>query len=128
MAPVSVRGVEGFKEPERVLRQLVISKRGGAINNFCVVGYKDSSGLVTGWVHWVEGKALILWEPSEDARASLIKSRRYLDLQRDVVATEEQVKGSTYLVTKSWVDRVLLDCKSTGDRYLIRRAASRSRK
>ena len=128
MAPVSVRGIEGFKSPESLLRQLVLSKRGGAANNFCIVGYKDSSGALTAWVHWVEGKALILWEPSQEGAASLIQSRRYLDLRRDVVATEEHVNGSTYLVTRSWVNHILSDCKSTGDRYFIRRTVPRARR
>jgi hypothetical protein len=116
--PVSVRGAAGFGQAERVLRELVTAKRGGPTNSFCVVGYKDASDATTAWVHWVEGRALILWEPSNPP-TPLVESRRYLDLTRDVVPSEKQLKGSSYLVTKSWVDGVLADCKRIGDRYVL---------
>jgi hypothetical protein len=74
-------------------------------------------------VHWVEGKALILWEPAPENPLPLIASRRYLHLQRDVVASEEDLKGSTYLVTRTWVNTVLADCTRVGDRYTVRRVS-----
>ena len=125
--PLSVRGVEGFTNPESVLRKLVVAKRGGTINNFCVVGYKDPDGATTAWVHWVEGEAMIWWEPAKNGTSSLVESRRYLSLRRDVVASEKQLKGSTYLVTRSWVNHVISDCKAVGDKYVIRKTAAQTR-
>jgi hypothetical protein len=124
MTPVNVGAIQEFAKPESALRELVNAKKGGATNNFCIVGYKDEAGTVTAWVHWVERNALIFWEPPEP----LAQSRRYLDLRRDVVASDDQLKGSTYLVTKPWVKRLLADCKAVGSPYVIRRTQPRSRK
>jgi hypothetical protein len=120
-SPMSVRGVKGFDNPQSALRKLVDAKHGGATNKFCVVGYKDAGGATTAWVHWAEGNALIWWEPTKDGTVSLAHSRRYLNLRRDVVASESDLKGSTYLVTRPWVDHILSDCKAAGDKYIIRK-------
>lgn len=118
--PISVRAVTGFENPEQLLRQLIRAKSRLPVHHFCIVGYKDASDGATAWVHWVEGKALILWEPASEDPLPLLASRRYLNLQRDVVASEKDLRGSTYLVTKTWVNMVLADCTSVGDRYTIR--------
>jgi hypothetical protein len=121
--PISVRGVAGFENPEQLLRQLVRARSRLPVHHFCVVGYKDTGDSVNAWVHWVEGKALILWEPASANPLPLIASRRYLNLERDVVASEEDIKGSTYLVTRTWVNTVLADCTRVGDRYTVRRVS-----
>jgi len=81
--------------------------------HLCVVPYDHYA-----WVYWQEGRRLILWEGSPHADA-LVRSRRVLDLDKDVVATEADVAGSTYLVTKAWVRDTLRDCREYGMRYTI---------
>ncbi len=89
---------------------------------FCIVGYRGESDLA--WVHWREGRRLILWEgrvAPEFKREAISQSRRDLDLRKDVVATEAEVAGSTYLVTRAWVAKTIADCRRHGVRYSIAR-------
>lgn len=89
--------------------------------HFCAIGYRDAEGTVA-WVHWREGDRLIFWLGRGDGSApddSLVLSNRKLDLKTDVVATEADVAGSTYLVTRAWVAAKLADCAAKGDKYTI---------
>lgn len=93
-------------------------------HHFCVVGYQGSEGNKLAYVDWQEGKKLILWEGSaypEYAHESIKNSRRQLDLTKDVVKTEADIAGSTYLVTESWVAGVKNDCRKSGAKYSVRR-------
>ena len=44
----------------------------------------------------------------------MISSRRILDLERDVVESEADVAGSTYLVTREWVSKQKARCDRHG--------------
>jgi hypothetical protein len=118
----SVREHQDFAEPRRQLTALVKAHGKRRINNFCVIGYRLRAANEIAWVHWREAKAIILWEPRIDGNPgdALLRSRRYLDLERDVVETEADIKGSTYLISRQWLRGVLDDCASHGDRFEIR--------
>jgi uncharacterized cysteine cluster protein YcgN (CxxCxxCC family) len=96
-------------------------KAARTLNHFCVVGYRNLDGSTYAWVHWQEGKALILWEPHvPDAPGEdLGASRRYLRLNKDVVATTDQVNGSTYKVTQAWVQQITHACEVYRERFEI---------
>lgn len=117
----SVRKHPGYAQPEKSLELLVRTFGTRRLNHFCVIGYRDPSGDEYAWVRWEEGKALILWEAAADpARPAMLSdSRRYLRLDKDVVASEEEVNGSSYLVTREWVKSVKNDCESHGDKFVI---------
>lgn len=87
-------------------------------NRFCVVGYRDVgvSGSDRAWVHWIDAKALVLWEPTADPErpSPLAASRRFVDLTRDVVPFERDVAASTFRVTRQWVQQTLHDCDRHG--------------
>jgi hypothetical protein len=119
----SIRKHAGYPEPERTLQQLVAEKGTTASNHFCVLGYRTANGDQYAWVHWKEGRALVLWEPVVDANhpATLTSSRRFLRLDQDVVASEGDIKGSTYLVTRAWASQVQSDCIRHGDKFLVTR-------
>jgi hypothetical protein len=53
------------------------------------------------------------------AEAELIGVSRPLDLSVSVVETEDEVNGSTYLVTRAWVDEILTNCERKGVRIDI---------
>lgn len=92
--------------------------------HFCIVGYDRGEGGKAAQVHWREGNRLILWEGASDpayAADAIRQSRRNLDLVTDVVATDADINGSTYLVTQAWVDRVLSDCAARGAQYTVTR-------
>lgn len=91
--------------------------------HFCIIGYNGAEGR-TAFVHWREGNRMIAWAGAEDPdyfADSIKSSRRDLDLATDVVATEADIAGSTYLVTRAWVARVQADCAAKGARYTISR-------
>lgn len=143
--PTSLDGASGFVKPERWLRSYLRTHRlsrspvrldgGRRFQHFCVVGYRpatvakpagaarstaQTNEVEFAWVYWRERNALILWEPTthfEDSEP--IYSRRVIDLEQDVVATEEEVGGSTYLVTRRWVDGVLSDCSRYGTQHSL---------
>lgn len=123
-APVSIAGLAGFEEPRRVLGSLLTSRRGPVRHSFCVVGYRHGTpAATTAWVHWRQGKRLVLWEPAAPGQqADLARSRRSLDLTKDVVDTPEQLKGSSYLVTRAWVTQVLDDCARVGQVFQVNRS------
>jgi hypothetical protein len=123
-APTSIRGAPSFETPEVALDTLVRRDAKTPQNHFCVVAYRLANGELQAWVHWLEGNAIILWEPRiDDPAHGLVWSRRYLRLDRDVVASEDDVAGSTYRVTKSWVEGIVEDCASAGDRFVVEKRA-----
>ena len=105
-----------------ILSNLVKNKNGPSINNFCVIAYesKEKQSPNYAWVYWKEKDALILWDPVEiGEKVDLTHSRRYLDMTKDVVNNEEELHGSTYKVTRNWVDNTLSECKKYGQEYII---------
>ena len=125
----SVRNNRYYPEPEKRLEVLVRAKGTQKLNHFCAIGYRLPSGLELAWVHWKEGNAVILWDGSADPEypLELALSRRYLDLDTDVVATSEEVGSSTYLVTQAWVKGVISDCEAHGDKFVVSRSKKQRR-
>ncbi len=115
----SPRGDSGFGDATPALRALVAGTepRPRGPQHFCAIGYRGSEGP-NAWVHWREGNRLIFWIGGSSDEA-LLRSNRSLDLKTDVVATEADVAGSTYLVTRAWVAAKLADCAAKGDHYTI---------
>jgi hypothetical protein len=109
-APFDFRTDSAFGDATARLEELLKGKRG----HFCVVGYQGPGESRRAWVVWREGRRIILWEGS-----SIAHSRRTLRLKKDVVRSEVELKGSTYLVTRAWVDRVTSDCARRGVAYDI---------
>lgn len=107
-----------FSQPIIVLKQLVAHLAKTRQNTFCVIGYRYD-GTEQAWVYWREGEAIILWEPNLDGIANLVNSKRYFHLPQDVVADETLVGGSTYLVTKQWVDSLINDCHKQGEYFKV---------
>lgn len=74
------------------------------------------------WVHWQEQKAIILWQGGEDEEtqiASMALARKELVLGRDTVKSEEEINGSSYLITESaWYD-IANDCARKGQPFTI---------
>ena len=45
-----------------------------------------------------------------------------LDLRTDVVRTERDINGSTFLVTRAWVNDVLRHCAKDGAEVVLRKS------
>jgi hypothetical protein len=125
----SVRNHRHYPEPEKRLEVLVRARGSQKLNHFCAIGYRLPGGSEVAWVLWEEGKAVILWEGSADPEypVELALSRRYLDLDKDVVATAEEVGSSTYLVTREWVKGITRDCEAHGDKFVVTKPGKQRR-
>ena len=89
-----------------------------------------SSALVSGYDgpdDNARGKGLTfgkVWNSVSDPayfEDSIKWARSNLDLTKDVVATEADIGGSTYLVTRAWVDEILRSCAARGAQYTVSR-------
>jgi hypothetical protein len=89
-------------------------------NRFCVVGQKDSRSIQA-YVYWPTEQKLILWVPHLYDDEALVTSDRYLDLKRDVVEGDD-VHGSTYMVTRSFVNAAVEACREHGDKFTIQKS------
>ncbi len=112
-----------FRDYKHVLTQLAHKHRPQAENDFCISGFYTRDNLKSAWVIWRQGRQMILWEGQPD----LDDSRRDLHLASDVVPTEDDLHGSTYRVTKAWVEKITAACEQSGVKVHVPRAATSSR-
>lgn len=80
----------------------------------------DAGGFVR--VYWPQDKAILLidWPAScdeedlriDDGALGWYRTKARIDLDTDVVPTPEQIGGSSYLVDRAWVDRVIAACRA----------------
>lgn len=78
---------------------------------FCLFGSKDDSGA-TATVIWPDGQQIIDWGGNDSALAD---STSIVHLKTDVVPTENDLHGSTYLVTRQWVKDQQTLCRQYGE-------------
>ncbi len=79
-------------------------------------------------VYWPQQRAILLidWPATcgdedlriDDAALGWYRTKARIDLDTDVVPTPEDIGGSTYLVDRAWVDRVIAACRA-GHRLVI---------
>ncbi|MEN3745774.1 hypothetical protein TPR58_01245 [Sphingomonas sp. HF-S3] len=72
--------------------------------------------------HVREQRRLIFWRGGSDPDYridSIVDSNRQLDLNKDVVPTDADIGSSTYLISRTWLDRKLRDCAAKGTRYVV---------
>jgi hypothetical protein len=79
----------------------------------------DSGDFVR--VYWPQDKAILSidWPAScreedlriDDAALGWYRTKARIDLDTDVVPTPEEIGGSSYLVDRAWVDRVVAACR-----------------
>lgn len=91
------------------------------VQHFCVIGY-ERDAQKTAWVYWREGQRLVHWEPAGDGfepKDTLTRSRRDLNLRRDVVATPAEVGASSYRIHRAWLNGLLADCRRRGQTFQV---------
>jgi hypothetical protein len=124
----NVEVTTGYKPVRGALKSLLASQRtANTRQHFCVIGYvsdQDASPTPSkmAWVYWREKQKLILWVAAAqgfESKETLLRSRRSLDLVTDVVPTDADIAGSTYHVSKTWVNALLKDCKDRGMSYAL---------
>jgi hypothetical protein len=119
------------------LKELV-AERGKSKRNHFYVGRVEvfEGGYESVLVYWKENRALVLWEPGRglnlqgvpDARYDLWHSRRYWDLDKDVVPTLADVGGSSFLVTKQDAHEWIRKCLQSGERFVVNRTAQSNKR
>jgi hypothetical protein len=80
-------------------------------------------------VYWPQQHAILLidWPATctdadlqiDDLQLGWYRTKARIDLDTDVVPTPDDIHGSTYLVDKPWVDRVIAECLA-GETRVIR--------
>lgn len=85
-------------------------------------------------VYWPQQRAILLidWPATctdadlqiDDLRLGWYRTKARIDLDTDVVPTPEDIHGSTYLVDRPWVDRVIAQCLA-GETRVIRPSGKR---
>ena len=80
-------------------------------------------------VYWPQQRAILLidWPSTctdadlqiDDLQLGWYRTKARIDLDTDVVPTPDDIHGSTYLVDKPWVDRVIAQCLA-GETRVIR--------
>ncbi|MGN6152876.1 MAG: hypothetical protein ACTHOH_12850 [Lysobacteraceae bacterium] len=80
-------------------------------------------------VYWPQQRAILLidWPATctgadltiDDAALGWYRTKARIDLDTDVVPTPDDIRGSTYLVDRPWVDRVIAQCLA-GETRVIR--------
>jgi hypothetical protein len=106
-----LNGDADFKNYRQVITRFARAHRPNADNSFCALGFLTGDGIKSAWVVWKEGRQIVLWD---GGTASLDASRRKINLKSDVVAREDDLHGSTYLVTQTWVDDITRACDRDG--------------
>jgi hypothetical protein len=114
---------EYYGPPEPALKQLLVAEnRNDVANEFCVIGYLYDDKIVNVWVHWINEQRLLMWRGSSDEdlrEQGLVMAQRDLRLGTDTVETTDDIKGSTFLVTRAWWQAVAQDCAANGQSYTI---------
>src|SRR5690349_6824556 len=106
--PFDTRADSAFGDATIPLREFLRDQhvRSRRAQHFCISGYRSAKGDDRrAWIHWSEGQKIILWRGAADplsAKKAIARSHSILDLKKDVVPTEDDIKGSTYLVTRAW--------------------------
>ena len=85
-------------------------------------------------VYWPQQRAILLidWPATctdadlriDDLQLGWYRTKARIDLDTDVVPTPEDIHGSSYLVDRPWVDRVIAQCLA-GETRVIRPSAKR---
>ena len=124
-----VEGDPHFGSPRALLRRFLLDSHasGATPQHFCVLGRELANRDRTALIFWREGNKLILWE-GQQPPWRLFLSRRLWDLRRDVVDTPREVNGSSYLLTRDWVEEMRHACALEGESLTVAAAEHPQRK
>ena len=114
---VTIHGQSRFSNVHAQLQALTDINGTRDRNEFCVVGQQDGR-YRQAYVYWPTENKLILWIPHLYDDQALVRSKRYLDLTRDVVPGND-VHGSTYLLTRTDADAIIHACHARGETFTI---------
>lgn len=127
----------GFKGLSKELQHLVDRDGRTRLNTFCAVIQSErqpktainrDGGYTWLLANWKQEHLLYTFGAADDQYGLTdmnIFHSMPLDLRRDVVASEKQIGGSTFLVTRTWVANVEQHCKVSGTTFTIIRTGAK---
>ena len=110
----------GFESFKKTL-SLIINDRAQNIkgtHHFYIARYEKGSNI--SYMLWKEGRKLWIRDMGGGYEDSWLAMRmstggQFLDVDKDVVETQEEVGSSTYLVTRTWMNQKIYDAVIDGD-------------
>ena len=118
-----------YESKLHVIRVLV-NRYGRVRSNRIFVAKEDSGdGRMALYGYWPEGHSILLvdhYNPVYDNGKEItdyewLEYKTRIDLRTDVVATEKDIAGSSYLVDRLWAKRIINACLKSGRQIMIRR-------
>lgn len=122
-----IDGYHGFQGWREQLQHMADQGSHFPVSHFCVIVATGSTAppdnkFTWAYVYWREAAQLYTFGQSDEAMSDMTEFKAPLDLKKDVVATERQLKGSSYRVTRAWVADVLRHCATAGTQIVVRRS------
>jgi hypothetical protein len=107
-----------FRNAEAAVKAYAMINRATGRNRFCVLGRISKDNEKSAWIIWRQRRQIILWEGQD---LSSTPARLVLSLDKDLVRSEADLHGSTYLVTRRWAKDVISECEVAGLRIVLGR-------
>lgn len=104
-----------FARYEAALSDYMAKHTSATEGDFCVIGFTRANDWRKAWVLWSRGGRVLEWAGG----ASEIDPTEEIDLEKDVVSSEAEIRGSTYLVTREWLNRLIFACDCFGRRVHV---------
>lgn len=118
---ISVRNHSNFSGIVETLRELVRKNGKSRQNTFYISEVRKDKSREFAYAYWEQDKSIIILHlplKKETANYFWLYSKARIDLLTDVVPTEKDIGGSSFLVDRAWVNSILRRC-SKGYRLLI---------
>lgn len=122
------------REMRAALQQFVSHYAGNAKakpQHIYIASIKTESGENTLYAYWKEDQSILLMnfftQAVEEEGLSWLHHKARVDLKTDVVATEAEMSGSNYLVTRAWADNIIQACRERGQVLLFRTMPRRNK-
>lgn len=121
---LSIKENIGYKHLLDGLQRVVNSKGKTKENHFFVANYPASQSFT--YMFWKEGRYLWLLDiggddPGHWRSVEFPSSGEFIQLDRDVVATPEEIGTSAYLVDQAWVNEKLYSAVIDGDLIIVKK-------
>lgn len=117
-----LRSHRNFSGVVATLKELVAREGKSKRNTILISEVFREDGHEYSYAYWKEDKSIIILHlPLKKNTASYdwLYGKARVDLELDVVPTQKDIGGSSFLVDRSWVNRILKKCAS-GYRLIVR--------
>ena len=103
-----IRSHPNFSGIVATLKELVAREGKAKKNTFFIAAVRREGGRDYSYAYWKEDKSIIILHlPLEKESASYewLYGKARVDLETDVVSTQEDIGGSSFLVDRAWVNK-----------------------